>query len=528
QNCSTINLKEEGGIGMKINGQHTRGLRSMVCDSFTQINTGGTGVYLLNRGYAQLVSIFTVSTNVGILAERGGFCSITNSNSTFGNFGLVASGVSALLETSDVLYRTMRPTQTQNDFEVFSPGEGYREEEVIFLTNGTTVRVDEIEVVPGRFAPGTTIPVGPVTGFTVAPGFSEVGTVPADQLQFERNRQRGIPVLGIETIQQARTSERLNGGTGFNLTLTSDNVETFKQNMNPFPLPDDPNSFVDRPVVYPLFSRKFVMRFADTGARRPAFGDAVRFDIEYGGTVGELDSGSEVEILPTPSSPNTIYLFRDVSIFVTDVSRVRLSVTPAGETESIDVPPYAYRVAVRGPILNLELRADSYLAATGRALPVEGDEMRVTVARFYTVEESTEIVNIDVSEDGEPAMLQALCLVTLDLGITTAIPAAEPAVGAEYYQRSLITSSSHTFEYVGAGTNYLLAVPEEGGRPIRRNEIVQDNDLSGSVYFTSTDEKGDFRIGPDLVINRNTGTISGEAFERSLLTVVTPFILALE
>lgn len=94
QNCTSITTD---GIGMKIDGSKCWGLRSMVSDAFTQYNAAGTGVYLLNRGYAQLVSIFTISTATSIRAETGGQCSITNSNTSFGDFGLVASGSSPIL-----------------------------------------------------------------------------------------------------------------------------------------------------------------------------------------------------------------------------------------------------------------------------------------------------------------------------------------------------------------------------------------------------------------------------------------------
>src|SRR6056300_21612 len=94
QNCTSIT---NDGIGMRIDGSKASGLRSMVCDAFTQYNAAGYGVHLLNRGYAQLVSIFTISTQTSILAETGGQCSLTNSNSSFGDFGLVARGSSQTL-----------------------------------------------------------------------------------------------------------------------------------------------------------------------------------------------------------------------------------------------------------------------------------------------------------------------------------------------------------------------------------------------------------------------------------------------
>lgn len=94
QNCSSIT---SDGIGMKIDGSKASGLRSMVSDAFTQINLGGTGVHIFNRGYAQLVSIFTVACQTGILCESGGQCSLTNSNCSFGTYGLKATGKSASL-----------------------------------------------------------------------------------------------------------------------------------------------------------------------------------------------------------------------------------------------------------------------------------------------------------------------------------------------------------------------------------------------------------------------------------------------
>lgn len=97
---------------------------------------------------------------------------------------------------------------------------------------------------------------------------------------------------------------------------------------------------------------------------------------------------------------------------------------------------------------------------------------------------------------------------------------------ATFYKRSLISASGHTFEYVGSGDDLTTALPSGGGVPVQANEIVQVND--GQVYYTSTDHKGDFRIGDDLLFNRATGTITGRTFSRSLFAVLTPYILALE
>jgi hypothetical protein len=97
---------------------------------------------------------------------------------------------------------------------------------------------------------------------------------------------------------------------------------------------------------------------------------------------------------------------------------------------------------------------------------------------------------------------------------------------AKLYKRSFITASGHTFEYVGSGNELFSSLPAAGGIPVQENEVVEID--GGNVFFTSTDQRGDFRIGGDLTINRSDGTITGRTFDRSLFAVLTPYILAIE
>jgi len=94
-----------------------------------------------------------------------------------------------------------------------------------------------------------------------------------------------------------------------------------------------------------------------------------------------------------------------------------------------------------------------------------------------------------------------------------------------FFQLTKIIANSHCMEYVGAGTKIQEAIPARGGVPIQTREVVELN--GGKVAFTSTDHLGNFRIGQGLQINQNTGTLSGDSFQRSLFVTVTPFILAL-
>ena len=92
-----------------------------------------------------------------------------------------------------------------------------------------------------------------------------------------------------------------------------------------------------------------------------------------------------------------------------------------------------------------------------------------------------------------------------------------------FYQQSYISASGYLFEYVGAGIQY-GALPQVGtADPQQTKEVVQLN--NGKVFFTSTDQNGDFRIGPTLVISQSTGVLSGRTFQKSLYAEMTPFIL---
>jgi hypothetical protein len=115
---------------------------------------------------------------------------------------------------------------------------------------------------------------------------------------------------------------------------------------------------------------------------------------------------------------------------------------------------------------------------------------------------------------------------TVSIAIQENLPYT-PSVGdtVNFWRVSRIIANSHCMEYVGSGTDINTAIPFTGGTAIQANEVIQIN--GGRVAITSTDQLGDFRVGEDLVINQNTGTISGQAFRKSILAIVIPYILAL-
>jgi len=81
-------------IGMKVDGDlHNGGNDSIVANDFTQVLSDGIGAWVTNLGRAELVSVFGYYGHIGYLAENGGKVRATNGNSSYGTFGTVAEGV---------------------------------------------------------------------------------------------------------------------------------------------------------------------------------------------------------------------------------------------------------------------------------------------------------------------------------------------------------------------------------------------------------------------------------------------------
>jgi len=90
------------GTGIKVDGDLVTGNKSMISAQFTQVNSGGTGVHILNDGYAQLVSIYGIFCDTAFLAESGGSASMGNCTVNFGNKGLVANGKGKLAMSATI------------------------------------------------------------------------------------------------------------------------------------------------------------------------------------------------------------------------------------------------------------------------------------------------------------------------------------------------------------------------------------------------------------------------------------------
>jgi hypothetical protein len=402
RNCTNFMTRS---IGMKINGDHAvatdvgsgADLKSMVCDSFTQYNEAGIGVSLTNNAYAQLVSIFTINCDIGIFAGTGAQCDLTNSNTSFGNFGLVATGLGKTEFTGIASNTNIEGNIiTSNNPEI----------DRIVLANVRNITDNEVSRPFDGQALYFKIDLG---NYPDAPGTGRI-TAPMKQLT-QVNAISGADLTGFSALNPP--------------TIT----------------------------------------------------------ILDGDTTGNPGGG--------PLGPQGI------------VAEASATVDETGKIT-------AFNVISSGR---------NYLSTQNLIVDVEGNTgiaTAVTEPIYFTVLEATESTQFGVAGGS------GITTVTFNEFIPYEVFPDDPI---SLQRISRILTSSHSFEYVGTGTDINRATPLVGGVTIKANEIVATD--GAQIPFTSTDQKGNFDIGEGIQIDQTTSTIRGRDFNRAVQANVTPLILAL-
>ena len=114
-----------------------------------------------------------------------------------------------------------------------------------------------------------------------------------------------------------------------------------------------------------------------------------------------------------------------------------------------------------------------------------------------------------------------------NLGFSTAVATTDTV---NFYLRSMIASSGHTMEYVGAGLDY-RALPENAsgtytlgsgtspnGVPQESHQKVELDD--GKVWAAITDHNGKFRVGDTFSVNQQTGLVEIPAGALGISTLI--------
>jgi len=131
-------------IGLKVDGDHAEGEKSITADSYTMYNQGGIGVTVSNDGHAQLNSVYSICNQSAITCVTGATADVHSSEASFGTFGLIASGVgtvhqsgilTATVTTNNNIINVANLTQRPFVGQVLYLGELFNEVTSISITS---------------------------------------------------------------------------------------------------------------------------------------------------------------------------------------------------------------------------------------------------------------------------------------------------------------------------------------------------------------------------------------------------------
>jgi hypothetical protein len=605
QNCTNF---IPNSIGMKIDGSKCIGpLKSMVLDSYTQYNQGGIGISITNEGYAQLVSLFTICNDIAVFCGSGGACDLTNSNSSFGNYGLIADGVGPkkytgivtasaeinsdtfvvdlnvpTLNVVDASYDNVSGilTVTTDNPHKFSVGMGVSiaglgftcpsGPGIVTYPSGNKGYIFEtITVAPGRYVdsynliqanrqeiidsaynaigiayPGFVDPsptkckrdIGHIVDAVSKDvrDFTSENTLAATKIYFNidgsglisNGIQGEVPqtIVGFTSARDLMKLAITNNLTNKDLSITPDPLTGSNIDLNSCA---NVRSFIDN-LVGIITTRLNAGNIIGANAL-PSVSMASTTFSAYVGTSTlphTYNSNGTVKIdVVRPFDGQTIY-FEDLYYTIGGISVGSGGTGYTGNAEvTIQVPDTGWGIPAtavaevkNGSVVAVEMVSSgrgysSVPPIVTFSTPDIGINTATGTANliptYYAIIKSTPVS-------------AGICTITLSdnvpyvVGVGTQVP---------FFKQSRVLASGHSLEYIGSGTNINAALPKNGGVPIQENETDSRN--GGLVVFTSTDQSGNFRIGDGVIINQQTGTISGTFYSKSLFSTLTPFILAL-
>jgi len=543
QNCTNF---VPDSIGMRIDGSRAGGFKSMVLDAYTQYNQGGIGVSITNFGYAQLVSLFTICCDIAVFCDTGGVCDLNNSNASFGNYGLVSNGATPVQYVGIV---TVVPTGDNVDRLTINVGVGASQE---FKDTVDLLRVNKkfIATEAVGFLTSTDGPYG-----AYGPSF-DYGGSPVGKSKCLRDGQIIIESICSDILTLGNENS-INSGLAYR--DSADGSLTYLNETTPAPAGFSTGYVKNGEVAFINYIAGISTYVANN----------LSLPISYQPGVGSI---TQVKYFDKTYSPLVQPFISDRAGIITSIIGIGTDATPS-LILSKGQRPYDGQIAVIGEQYYFVDRIDITNSGSGYDpnvpvnvtidLPPDSDFFIPAEASIFETDINSDgtIANVSLLVSGtgytssapqviiDPpsgAGTQATATAVMEKYFFNPVSATQVSVGGTttvtfdefvtypisagttvyFFQSSKIIASSITFEYIGTGTTIINAIPSKGAVPINDNQVVATN--GGKVPFTSTDQGGNFRISEGITINQNTGTISGQAFSKSLQAEVTPLIIALQ
>ena len=539
-------------------------INSFVYDAYTQLTQGGRGVRITNNGYAQLVSVFTIFSSVGVQVDNGGIASIVNSNANFGDLCLVAKSYGTRKFTGTLYNPALKAYPKGTDLDQYYPN-GY-------WPNNARVEVFLPDLID-RPHISLVMEVLPPTGYLneqAFPGFlnavPSLATLTTGTITITNINTDGIAIGNTLYIRdqygnQTGTNGLLYSSTGtivtdlgyrsvtLNNALTSGGGEVGNDNFfNLYFCGDAYYTVLSSEVAEnPKLEGVNLLSAAATGSTDQV-AEHVAALTRMNTVVNQVISNTTVTTSAGVVEPqlidNLVIGGSAAQTFINLRFGEIIDIVSAANVAAAEATiPVKIRTktgpAVQGggsAIILIERNTkfivneiNNYVKAANPGLVYDENKCKRDVKIIL------QRIIYDIETGGRYNSVMTGLSYWSRLGTHHIVSLGENVRrndlfpdGAEvnFYQRSYISASGYVFEYVGAGTNY-GALPQFGiADPVQGKETVQLG--SGKVFFTSTDQNGDFRIGPGLVISQATGVLSGRTFTKSLFANMTPFILAIE
>ncbi len=478
QNCSSVTAEDDAGTagsvstgdtggGMEVDGDKCAAnspIRSMVVDSYTQVNLGGPGCLVKNDGYAQLVSFFGTFCTFHVKTETGGQANLSGGGtSDFGDQGLVADGYSRLPNfTGDSRVAVYGADRIEEVVTINTTSDTF--------TTATNHGLSVNDQVTFKATDGS-LPTEIVTGTTY----------------YVINSNFTNTVFSVSATQ---------GGTAVNMTGSATGTYQVTRQGE---LTADIVSFTSNRIG---------------SLSRPNPGQLM-FPRQTFPSAGEPGStGNAVTVTVTSGNEFTLPLntFSYAHEYVTGGT-----VTVGGTSYNVTSAVYDHTTGV------ITLTASGYTPSNGDSAVLSGLEFICPNQGAYVVTSSEPIDangNVVAADSLSLAGYRLNFYNTVNGGLRSPLAAGQTI---DFRLRSQVSCSLHTMEYVGSGTNY-NALPWNGGVPIAANQRVELN--NGRVFGATINEKGDFEIGDNTFsIDGTTGsaTINTSEFNISGLNFVGPF-----
>ena len=519
QNVSTFGT---ACIGLKIDGSlHNAGYDSIVANDFTQILSDGIGAWVTNLGRAELVSVFTYYNHVGYLAENGGKIRATNGNNSYGDFGSVAEGQDstevAITGTVNNRNTEAQITNVLTDgddiliLEYINAGVGYTAGGTTFTITGegygSVINSPVVTATGGVYEVRLTDPSNDLggAGYVTAGGKAQSGTT--TQLVIS-NTDTGTnsTYIGMSIYITAGAGA---GQYGYIDTYNSGTkTATIKKHSDAsagwdhvtgvaiLSTLNDTTTYIIEPRV--TFSGGGVSAYADIAKGRVKVTDGKISEVRLwdpGTGYGSAPTFTLTDPNNTDDVPHTVRYGNGVLKQPTWTNR-GTSFTTAAATVAGD--GYADRY-----------QAGSYVQVSGLASSPQPGANVAFAGVSGTWYKLVAVTNLTGS-----GPFAGLFQVSPALSVTDAPEHGEATTITIRYSQVRLTG--HDFLDIATGdfaeTNY------PGSPSNNPNQTKETNDFGGGrVFYTSTDQDGNFRVGELFSIEQSTGiaTLNADAFNIS-------------